>query len=205
MTKTRLALLAAALLVIVPGAARADTYVDFTLSNVTFGPAGSPADASASGSFVLDTTTDKITSVNITTTAAVSFPTGLTGSFPGTSYTDATQASFAQNVNFGIPGMPISDVFTFGAGSDSLQLTVVNPVSLTGATILELFCGTDTACGVSFETELNNHARQINGGSLVASPVATPLPAARSWLPLPISLPKPRRSNGGGTLIRGGC
>jgi hypothetical protein len=57
-------------------AARADQFVKFTLSNVTFGTPG----GSASGSFIYDVTTNSVTSVSITTTAA--------SPFPGTSYTN---------------------------------------------------------------------------------------------------------------------
>ena len=59
--------------------AKADQIVTFTLSNVTFTLVGSPA-GSASGSFVYDVTTNSVTSVNITTTAAAPFP--------GSSYTN---------------------------------------------------------------------------------------------------------------------
>jgi hypothetical protein len=184
-TRTAGAALLTALLVIVPWAARADTYVQFTLLNVYFGPLDGSftGDATASGSFVLDVTTDAIFSENITTAAAVSFPTGLTGSFPGTSYTDATQASVVPCPSLCGGGLPASTSFTFGAGNFGLQLTVAGDppsfATLPTTLALETSCG---GCGISFESDkvsaTSVPGREINQGSLVLSafsPVPGPI------------------------------
>src|SRR5262245_41171323 len=96
-------------------AARAD-LVTFTLSNVLFDDGGS-----ASGSFTYDTIAVKITSENITTTAA--------GLFPGRTYTDPNFASIL------ITGLPPDTIFNFRITSippPALSLGVAgNPPSFT--------------------------------------------------------------------------
>ena len=101
-SKLSAALAASSIIAVLVGstAARADTFVTFTLSNVTFGTPG----GSASGSFVFDVTTGTITSDNITTTAA--------GAFPGASYTDPTLVEVGTSAG----------VTTFGFGSTGFSL-----------------------------------------------------------------------------------
>jgi hypothetical protein len=103
-------------------AARAD-LVTFTLSNILFDDGGS-----ASGSFAYDTIALKITSENITTTAA--------GLFQGQTYTDPNFA------NIFITGLPADTIFRFlivPPGPPILALDVVgNPPSFTSPNPLSL-------------------------------------------------------------------
>jgi hypothetical protein len=142
-------------------AARADQLVTFTLSNVTFGTPG----GSASGSFVYDATTNSVTSVSITTTAA--------SPFPGSSYTNPALTQV-----FPIAGSTDFNFSIDSANSITLGLIIAgHPPSFTQPSTL----AGDSDEGIQGAS--GNAIRFINGGSLIPTLAAVPGPIVGTGLP----------------------